>query len=335
MGYFRKLPSGKWRAEVAKGGTRESRAGFATKHEAREWAAQVEADLAAGERGRWPAKTLDQALERYSLEVSAKKGSSRFETGLIARIRRDFPALCALPFASLPPEPLKAWMDARLGSVKPATVQREANMLRNVWTVGAKVWRWCPLESPWKFLDLPGKQPPRTRRVHWTEAKRILRRLGYIPGQPPHNVQSQIAHAWLIALRTAMRSGEILGLTHDAVNLQTRVVRVEHHKTRRHTKRPRFVPITKQAARLLAVLCKRDGKLFTVSAASKDALFRKALDGLGIEGMTFHDSRAEALTLLSRRVDVLTLQKISGHADIATLAASYYRESPEDVAARL
>ncbi len=352
MAYFRKLASGKWRAEVAKGGTRESRAGFATKHEAKEWAAQVEADLAAGERGRWPAKTLDQALERYSLEVSAKKGSSRFETGLIARIRRDFPALCALPFASLPPEPLKAWMDARLASVKPATVQREANMLRNVWTVGAKVWRWCPLESPWKFLDLPGKQPPRTRRVHWAEAKRILRRLGYIPGQPPHNVQSQIAHAWLIALRTAMRSGEILGLTHDCVNLQTRVVRVEHHKTRHHTKRPRFVPITKQAARLLAVLCEAaknrqksskksaeirqdEARLFAVSAASKDALFRKALDGLGIEGMTFHDSRAEALTLLSRRVDVLTLQKISGHANVQQLAEAYYRESPEDVAARL
>jgi integrase len=227
-------------------------------------------------------------------------------------------------------------MQARLQTVKPATVQREANMVRNVFTVGAKLWRWCSLESPFKYLELPGKQPPRTRRVHWTEARRVLRRLGYITGKPPHNTQSQIAHAWLIALRTAMRSGEILGLTKGAVNLETRVVRLDKHKTQHHTGRPRFVPITKQAARLLRVLVNaQNERLFTVTAASKDALFRRAVDQCGIVGMTFHDSRAEALTLLSRRVDLLTLQKISGHADINVLAASYYRESPEDVAARL
>lgn len=35
-----------------------------------------------------------------------------------------------------------------------------------------------------------------------------------------------------------------------------------------------------------------------------------------IEDLHFHDARAEALTLLARRVDVLTLAKISGHKDI-------------------
>jgi integrase len=352
MAYFRKLPSGSWRAEVEVQGHRETRGGFATKGEAREWAAQVEADARAGSLGKWPAKTLDDALERYSREVSSGKGSSRFELGLIARIRRDFPALCALPFSTIPPDKLNEWMQARLGQVKPATVQREANMLRNVWTVGAKVWRWCPMDSPWAYLKQPGKQPPRTRRVHWTEARRVLRRLGYITSKPPHNTQSQIAHAWLIALRTAMRSGEILGLTRAAVNLETRVVRLDKHKTQHHTGRPRFVPITKQAARLLGVLCvaaenrqktgkkpaenrQEDERLFTVTAASKDALFRRAVDSCGIVGMTFHDSRAEALTLLSRRVDLLTLQKISGHADVNVLVNSYYRATPEQIAARL
>jgi integrase len=336
MAYFRKLPSGTWRAEVEVQGLRQSRGGFQTKHEAREWASRIEADARAGSLGKWPAKTLAEALERYRVEVSAKKGSSRFEQGLIARLLRDYPELCALPFATVTPEALNGWMQARLKTVKPATVQREANMVRNVFTVGAKLWRWCPMESPFKFLELPGKQPPRTRRVHWSEVRRIVRRLGYVTGKPPHNIQSQIAHAWLIALRTAMRSGEILGLTVQAVNLQTRVVRLDKHKTQHHTKRPRFVPITRQAARLLGVLCKGNaGNLFTVNAASKDALFRKAVSHCGIVGMTFHDSRAEALTLLSRRVDLLTLQKISGHSDVRVLVESYYRESPEDVAARL
>ena len=192
------------------------------------------------------------------------------------------------------------------------------------------------MDSPWAYLKQPGKQPPRTRRVHWTEARRVLRRLGYMTGKPPHNTQSQIAHAWLIALRTAMRSGEILGLTKGAVNLETRVVRLDKHKTQHHTGRPRFVPITKQAARLLRVLCNaQNERLFTVTAASKDALFRRAVDSCGIVGMTFHDSRAEALTLLSRRVDLLVLQKISGHADISVLSSAYYRATPEQIAASL
>jgi len=43
---------------------------------------------------------------------------------------------------------------------------------------------------------------------------------------------------------------------------------------------------------------------------------------------------AEALTRLSRKVDILTLQRISGHIDINQLSA-YYRETPADIAKRL
>lgn len=48
-----------------------------------------------------------------------------------------------------------------------------------------------------------------------------------------------------------------------------------------------------------------------------------------------HDSRAAALTWLSKRYDPFTLAKISGHVDINELYNTYYRESAVDVAARL
>ena len=54
-----------------------------------------------------------------------------------------------------------------------------------------------------------------------------------------------------------------------------------------------------------------------------------------IKGLTFHDSRAYALTALARKVDVLTLAKISGHRDLRILSNTYYRESAEDIAQRL
>jgi integrase len=77
------------------------------------------------------------------------------------------------------------------------------------------------------------------------------------------------------------------------------------------------------------------GMFFTVSSASLDALFRKARDRLLLEDLHFHDSRAEALTRLARKVDVMTLARISGHKDLRTLMETYYRESASDIAARL
>ena len=49
----------------------------------------------------------------------------------------------------------------------------------------------------------------------------------------------------------------------------------------------------------------------------------------------FHDARATALTLLSRKVDVMTLAKISRHKDINLLQNTYYRESAENIAKRI
>src|SRR5438876_9719490 len=64
------------------------------------------------------------------------------------------------------------------------------------------------------------------------------------------------------------------------------------------------------------------------------ALFRKAKGRAEIKGLHFHDSRAEALTRLSRKVDVLTLARIVGHRDPRSLMI-YYRESAEDIATRI
>lgn len=65
-----------------------------------------------------------------------------------------------------------------------------------------------------------------------------------------------------------------------------------------------------------------------------DALFRKARDKCGIEGVTFHDSRANAATMLSRHLDILELARALGHSDLKKLMI-YYRKSAEDIAAGL
>jgi hypothetical protein len=42
-----------------------------------------------------------------------------------------------------------------------------------------------------------------------------------------------------------------------------------------------------------------------------------------------------ALTSLARKVDVMTLARISGHKDLRILMNTYYRETAEQIAARL
>jgi len=41
------------------------------------------------------------------------------------------------------------------------------------------------------------------------------------------------------------------------------------------------------------------------------------------------------LTHLAKKVDVLTLAKISRHRDLKILMAHYYRETPDQIAARI
>lgn len=331
MAYFRKVPAG-WRVQIERDGVRKSKT-FPHKATAQQWATEQENAIISGTVGKWPAKTLTQAIDRYEREVSIHKRGKDFESKKFRALERDYPDLCGMVLATIKTPDLVAWRDKRLKVVTKGSVQREINLLRNLWTVASKEWHWCG-ESPWTELRMPGDNPARTQRVRWQDVKRIVRWLGYKTGQKPATKYQEVAWAFMIALRTAMRAGEVMGLTREAINLQTRVVTLATHKTV-ESAGVRHVPLTKHGARLLRVVASHPGPLWTVKSASLDALFRKARDSCLLSHLHFHDSRAEALTLLARRVDVMTLARISGHRDLRQLLDAYYRETPEQIAARI
>jgi integrase len=318
MASLYKLPSGLWRAQVARKGQRHS-ATFETKSAAQQWATKTEADIMSLARGELPRKTVLQALERYRDFESPKKRGQRWEV-----LRLD--AFAREPWAdrwltALTSDDLAQWRDRRLKVVTAGSVQRDFNLLRAVLTTARKEWKWID-RSPMDDVGNPGENRPRKRRVAWQEVKAICRALGY----PGDTKSAEVARAFLIALRTAMRAGEILSLTPEAVNLRTRVAVLTNTKNGDD----RTVPLSRAAARLF-----KGWQGWTVESGSMDALFRKARDRAGIHGLHFHDSRAEALTRLARKVDVLTLAKISGHRDINLLSRVYYRETAEQIAPRL
>lgn len=335
MAYIRKHKTG-YRAEVEKQGIRKS-AVFPTKAEAQNWATSIEAEILAGSRSKFPNKTLAEALHRYSEKISARKRGRRSEGLRFTALERDFPALCGKIFHTIVPADIAAWRDARREKVSDSSVVREAATLRNVWTVARDEWGWCG-DSPWAKVKLPPKGHARTRRTHPFEVRRLVRHMGYVTGKPPRTPQMEVAWVYMIAQHTAMRAQEVLGLKRSTVDLNKRVVTLHTHKTLER-EGTRWVPVTKKAARLLSMLDawavqNRRDTYFTISSESLDVLFRKVRDRILIKGLHFHDSRADALTRLSKRVDILRLAKISGHRDIKQLMV-YYRETAADVAAKL
>lgn len=337
MASIRKHGAG-WRAEVFKKGHREAKT-FPNKAMAAAWATALEAEILAGTLAKYPAKTLDQAMTDYEVKVSSTKRGAAFEAKRFAHIRREHPALAAKVLHEITTGDLAEWRDKRLQSVTSGTVKREATILRHLWTIAGDEWKWCDNPGPWKGFRYPTDNLPRDRRIGWREIRRLLRFAGYRTGERPRTKGCEAAWAFLVGLRTAMRASEIIGLTLATVNLQSRVVRLDQHKTAAIVG-TRHVPVTKQAGRLLGQLAgfaredERQG-LFTQTAARLDANWRKLLSHAAVEGLHFHDSRAEALTLMSRKVDVMTLARISGHRDLKVLMDTYYRERPEEIAARL
>jgi integrase len=329
MAYIRKNGD-RWRAEVERNGVRKSKS-FRTKSEALQWAQAEEAEILAVKDGGFPRKTLADAIERYKTDVCPKKKGERAEKLRLDAFVRDFPKIAGKQLVDVKTSDMVEWRDARLKVVTPGSVQRHINLMSNVFRIAWKEWQWND-KNPFEGMKAPGDNPPRERIIQPLEVRRIVRWLGYRTGQRPVTKMQEAALAFMISLRTGMRAGEVLSLTADRVDLKKRVAKVPH-KTQHLTGKLREVPLSRHAVRLLKPVMAP--QIFTLSSASLDALFRKAKANTLIEDLHFHDARASALTRFSRKVDVLTLAKISGHRDLKILQQHYYRVTAEDIAKQL
>jgi integrase len=133
--------------------------------------------------------------------------------------------------------------------------------------------------------------------------------------------------AFLFAIETAMRSGEILGLSWADVHPRHVVL----PKTKNGDSRE--VPLSPKAREILAAL-RGNEKPFDIANGTRDALFRKLVVRAGIANLTFHDSRAQAIYQLSKKLGIMDLARVIGHRDLKSLMI-YYNESADALADRL
>lgn len=319
MASFRKR-NGRWYAEISRKGIRKGKTCL-TKAEALQWAAAEEREAST----LIPNKPVVDILARYAAEVSPTKRGKRWEQIRLAMVGRD--DLAKVNLRDLDATHISAWRDRRLAVVSAASVLREWNLLSAVFTQAVNEWKWLTA-NPMKGVRRPTAPQPRTRRVTDDEINRLCLALGYEEGLPVETATARVALAMLFALETAMRAGEIVGLTKADVDIDKRVA----HLARTKNGNSRDVPLSKRAIQVLDML---PDDLFGLTSSNLDALFRKAKERALIEGLHFHDLRREALTRMASKVGVMDLAKISGHKDLRILQAVYYAPNITDLASKL
>lgn len=308
-----------WRAELYKDGIRESGT-FATKQQAAAWATAREAELAGK---RLPEYTVTDALRRFGREVCPGRKGQRWELARLGTLERS--ALGPVRLPGLRAAHVAEWKAARLAEVSGASVRREMNLMLSVFEAAIE-WGWLHT-NPARGVKKPPHPPSRKRRITQDEIDRVTLALG-LTSLEAETAAQRTGLAFLFALETAMRAGEILGLTRaDLVGKSARLADTKNGDSR-------IVPLSSRARAIIEALPKDRPTLFDLDAGTRDVVWRRARDAAKIPTLHFHDSRAEAIWRLSKKLDVMELARMIGHRDLRSLMA-YYNTDPDDLADRL
>ncbi|MDR0528025.1 MAG: site-specific integrase [Zoogloeaceae bacterium] len=314
-----------WRAEICVDGVRKSST-FSTMRDAKAWASEEVTRIKAVSAGGVPDLPVRYLLDRYGSEVSSKKRGVAAELIRLARLSRD--ALADVSLCRLSSADLALWRDRRLEYVKSSSVLRDWSLLGHVFSVAVKEWRILK-ENPLLSVSRPRSLPSRDRLISADEIERVILASGYAP-DCVDTITARVGAAFLFAIETAMRAGEICSLRWPMVSGNVAKLAITKNGF------PRQVPLSSQALKILSSLpvVPDDDRVFRLAASQVDALFRKIKKRALIEDLHFHDTRHEAITRLARRLDVLDLARMVGIRNLRILMV-YYNAKPEDIALRL
>lgn len=306
----------KWRAEVCIDRKRESKT-FSLKRDAVLWAADKE------QVGILSRRTLRQALEQYKKVAETHDGAqpelSRINT-LIEKME-----CIDKPLDQLTPAMFAEYRDKRLKKVRPSSVRREFIILSAMFKLAVNEWGWIS-SSPLATVKKPTAPPARRRGISQDEIEKILSKLADMKAGP------QVALMFRLSLETGMRLGELLSLKWSDVSEKS--VTLQDSKNGDSRKVP-LSPVARQIIAERRALGEKSVDVFTLSQQVASKTFQRARKkAKECDDVHFHDARSEAITRLSKKLDVLALARIIGHRDIKSLMF-YYAESADDMADRL
>ncbi len=287
MATFTTKPNGSILVRVRIKGVATSKS-FKLKRDARAWATKLEAEIEAGATGSIPDKTFGDLITKFIEGHVQTLDGVKQESLRLKRALKD--PIASVKLQDLSVSHVAEWRDRRLKSVSAESVRREWSSLGHACQLAKQEWRWLRV-NPFREVKQPAKSQPRRRRITQEEVDALL--------------------IMLFAIETAMRAGEICALKWSEIDLDARVAHVTATvRGARKTKRSREVPLSAEAIRILKQFEGGDS-VFEMLPATLDALFRKAKARAMITGLHFHDTRAEALTRLSKKLNPMQLAKVS------------------------
>lgn len=180
-------------------------------------------------------------------------------------------------------------------------------------------------------VDKAKNNKARNRRVTDDDLEKLAWAATYTPEAKLKMSKQRTFAAFLFAIETAMRSGEILKMQWSDIHFEKGYVHLPDSKNGY----PRDVPLSKRALEIIQQLKEvQEGDfVFRVNPGTRDAIFRKMCDYVQIEDLNFHDSRHEACCRLSQVYqNPFDFAKVTGHRDMNMLLNTYYNRKGEELA---
>jgi len=215
---------------------------------------------------------------------------------------------------------ISEYRSVRSKKVKPATLYQELALMRRMFNVAIKEWKWLR-DNPVSRLSFSVGNG--TARDKWLTLEAEERLLKYATNP-----------AWLrnllfVALHTGMRRGEILNLNWQDIDLKRSMITVVRSKNGEK----RAIPMSNTLCSVISGIKLRNisGWLFPISESSLRQAFDKTVIKAGIEGFRFHDLRHSFATrLVQNGVDLYKVKELLGHKTIS-VTMRYAHHCPDSL----
>ncbi|MDE1980741.1 MAG: site-specific integrase [Betaproteobacteria bacterium] len=356
MASIRKKGDYQWHVQIRRQGQTLTKT-FETRADAEAWAKIKESEIIRGvyipTTKEAEKKALGDLIDRYITDVVPGHRGHESETARLKMLRKR--QICKRSVASLRPEDFVRYRDARLKeprsrhareakvqgdgpTVGAATVHRELGLFQQIIEHARREWGLGLAENPVKAVQKPRFKNARDRRLSVAEEKRLLESIDQ--GRNKH-----MKPLVLLGLETAMRQGELLGLTWGNVDFSVPAA----HLPRTKNGDKRDVPLSKRAVQILRGILKesvgtaaknlstdeKKMRIFPTTASAVKQAWERAVERAEIENLHFHDLRHEATSRMAARIpNALALASITGHRDMQMLKR-YYHPRAADLAKML
>ncbi|MEX3974031.1 tyrosine-type recombinase/integrase [Paraburkholderia caribensis] len=263
--------------------------------------------------------TLGDLLQRYLDRVTPSKRAAVEESWRIRGILKHPLARCSV--VTLGAQQVAEWRDWRLKSVSGSTVKRDLNLLGHVVEIARIEWGIKIDGNPFRLIRHPRENPPRERRLNGNEEDRLI--------QACDGASRYMQRLIVLALETAMRRSEIVGLEWERIDFERSRIFLDRTKTgvSRYV-----IPSTRAVNELLKIRhelhmwararrCEVPPRVFPGLTTNAVGLcFERTVCRAGIKNFRFHDLRHEAISrMFEKGLTLMEVAQITGHQTLQML----------------